>query len=45
MSICDNISVSKEGHLLFAGQDVVTLAEQYGTPLYIMDEEDRKSVV
>ena len=39
MSICDNISVSKEGHLLFAGQDVVTLAEQYGTPLYIMDED------
>lgn len=39
MSICDNISVSKEGHLLFAGQDTVALAKQYGTPLYLMDED------
>lgn len=39
MSICDNISVSKEGHLLFAGQDTVSLAKQYGTPLYLMDED------
>ncbi len=36
--ICDNISVSPQGRLLFAGQDVVTLAQQYGTPLYLMDE-------
>lgn len=39
MSICDNISVSKEGRLLFAGQDTVALAKQYGTPLYLMDED------
>ncbi len=39
MSICDNITVSKEGHLLFAGQDTVALAKQYGTPLYLMDED------
>ena len=39
MSICDNISVSKAGHLLFAGQDTVALAKQYGTPLYLMDED------
>ncbi len=37
--ICDNISVSPEGHLLFAGQDVIALARQYGTPLYLMDED------
>ena len=27
--ICDNLSVSKEGHLLFAGQDTVELAKKY----------------
>lgn len=36
--ICDNISVSKEGHLLFAGMDTVELAKKYGTPLYLLDE-------
>lgn len=37
--LCNNISVSKEGHLLFAGQDTVELAKKYGTPLYLMDED------
>ncbi len=27
-----------EGHLTFAGADVVTLAQKYGTPLMLMDE-------
>ncbi len=36
--ICDNISVNSEGHLTFAGVDTVSLAEKYGTPLYLMDE-------
>lgn len=36
--ICDNISVNEKGHLTFAGFDTVELAEKYGTPLYIMDE-------
>ena len=36
--ICDNLSVSENGHLLFAGQDTVELAATYGTPLYLMDE-------
>ena len=38
-SICDNIGVSSEGNLAFAGQDTVFLAKKYGTPLYLMDEE------
>ncbi len=38
-SICDNIDVSENGHLTFAGQDTVALAKKYGTPLYLMDEE------
>lgn len=36
--ICDNVSVSPVGDLLFAGMDVALLAEKYGTPLYLMDE-------
>ena len=39
MVICDNISISENGHLLFAGQDTVELAAKYGTPLYLMDED------
>ena len=35
--ICDNLSVSGD-RLLFAGQDTAQLAERYGTPLYLMDE-------
>lgn len=35
--ICDNITV-KDGVLFFAGQNTVQLAAEYGTPLYLMDE-------
>ena len=37
--VCDNISVNSKGRLTFAGHDTVDLAEKYGTPLYLMDEE------
>lgn len=37
--ICENLSVSDAGHLLFAGQDTVLLAKKYKTPLYLMDEQ------
>lgn len=36
--ICDNITANKEGHLCLGGADVVSLASQYGTPLYLLDE-------
>ena len=36
--ICDNISINDKGHLCFAGQDVTYLAQKYGTPLYLLDE-------
>ena len=36
--VCDNLSVNSN-RLLFAGQDACDLAEKYGTPLYLMDEE------
>ena len=37
--VCNNIGVNDLGHLTFAGQDTVTLAQQYGTPAYLMDED------
>ncbi len=37
-SLCENISIGDNGHLNFAGQDTCLLAERYGTPLYLMDE-------
>lgn len=37
--ICNNLSVSQEGRLLFAGQDAAELLQRYGSPLYLMDEE------
>ena len=36
--ICDNLTVS-DGRLRFAGQDTTRLAREYGTPLYLMDED------
>lgn len=37
--IAKNLSVNKTAHLCFAGQDVVELAQKYGTPLYLLDED------
>lgn len=36
--IADNLSVKGSG-LQFCGQDVAALAKEYGTPLYLMDED------
>ena len=37
--ICENISRSESGELCFAGIELSLLAKQYGTPLYLYDEE------
>ncbi len=37
--ICNNLAVSESGELLFASQSTKALAEKYGTPLYLMDED------
>ncbi|MBO5294406.1 MAG: diaminopimelate decarboxylase [Clostridia bacterium] len=37
--ICNNLSINEKGHLCFEGQDTVTLAKTYGTPLYLMDAD------
>ena len=35
----DNLSVNALGHLTLGGVDTVTMAEKYGTPLYLLDED------
>ena len=37
--ICKNLSINQEGHLCLGGQDTVALARDYGTPLYLFDED------
>lgn len=37
--LCENISATPAGQLLFGGQSVASLADRYGTPLYLMDED------
>ena len=37
--IYDNLSVNSQGHLCFAGWDTLKLANMYGTPLLLMDED------
>lgn len=34
-----NLSINELGHLTFAGVDTCGLANKYGTPLYVMDED------
>ena len=36
--ICNNVTVSNDGVLEFAGMNTVSLAQKYGTPLYLFDE-------
>jgi diaminopimelate decarboxylase len=36
--IYNNLAVNQAGHLTFAGLDTTALAEQFGTPLMLMDE-------
>lgn len=37
--LCENLASRADGHLIFAGQDTAALADTYGTPLYLMDED------
>ena len=37
--LSNNIDRTPEGVLTFAGYDVTQLAKEYGTPLYLMDED------
>lgn len=39
MFVSDNLSVNDLGHLVIGKNDAVELAKEYGTPLYVMDED------
>ena len=39
MFVSENLSVNSAGHLAIGGVDTVKLAKEYGTPLYVMDEQ------
>ncbi|MBQ8337584.1 MAG: diaminopimelate decarboxylase [Oscillospiraceae bacterium] len=39
MFVSDSLAVNGQGHLTFSGVDTVSLAEKYGTPLYVMSED------
>ncbi|MDR1465604.1 MAG: diaminopimelate decarboxylase [Oscillospiraceae bacterium] len=38
MFVSDCLQINESGHLTIGGMDTVALAEQFGTPAYIMDE-------
>jgi len=38
MILHDHIDVNEKGHLTIGGMDTVSLAEEFGTPAYILDE-------
>lgn len=35
----DNLAVNEQGHLTVGGLDTVALAEEFGAPLYVLDED------
>lgn len=35
----DNLTINDKGHLTIGGPDAADLAEEFGTPLYVLDEE------
>ena len=34
------LSINEKGHLVISGCDTVELAKSYGTPLYVMSEDE-----
>ncbi len=39
MFVSENLNVNEKGHLTVGGIDSVELAKEYGTPLFVMDED------
>ena len=39
MFVSENLSINEKNHLMIGKNDAVELAEQFGTPLYVMDED------
>ncbi|MFR1109906.1 MAG: hypothetical protein ACLSDO_02025 [Anaerotruncus colihominis] len=40
MFVSDCLGLNELGHLTIGGCDTVALAQKYGTPLYVMDEDE-----
>ena len=38
MFVSEGLGVNEQGHLTIAGKDAVSIASEYGTPVYVMDE-------
>ncbi|MBR6243585.1 MAG: diaminopimelate decarboxylase [Ruminococcus sp.] len=45
MFVSENLGINEKGHLTAGGMDTVELAQQYGTPLYVMDEQVVRSTL
>ncbi len=39
MFVSEDLAVNEQGHLTIGGADTIELAERFGTPLYVMDED------
>ena len=39
MFVSSNLSTNEQGHLTIGGVDALSLVKEYGTPLYVMDED------
>lgn len=39
MFVSDCLNLNENGHLTIGDMDTVALAKQYGTPLYVLDEQ------
>lgn len=39
MFVSENLNINEKGNLTIGGIDTTALAEEYGTPLYVMDEQ------
>ena len=39
----DNLGINEKGHLTIGGSDTVDIAEEFGTALYVMDENQIRS--
>ena len=39
MFVSECLNVNEKGHLTIGGCDTVELAKEYGTPLYVIDED------
>lgn len=44
MQYWGNLNINEKGHLMLGGCDALDLAAQFGTPLYVMEEDTIRNV-